>query len=648
MRAGASIGRTIIALVVVVVIFLALALFLVLGGDGGQGTGLGADPAVREDIAAARTDYPHVGGTAAEHVKLAQNLAVDERGPSAVAAYQEYRKALSLDPENADALLGIAGLYPLLDREGVGFKVERALAYCDAVAETYPEDPRPYRVKARLSMSLRGWEGGVEAWGRVLVIYPDDPEALLELGRCLMELGRSDEAAQRLRQVAGSAPDPTEAYLLLAENHRRVGEYNEVFEALEGVPSRGRGAADAAVIRARILEAIGDVPRAREQVRLALRYDGNHPDALLRDAIFSYQDEGDLYNAREALLRILNRGQIDYEPELRDSTMLHLGIVYRTSGHHDLAHRYLDPLVARDPDDLAARFHWIKVRLAEGPVAELIGPLEDHLRETDSRRPEAWFLLGQMCARSGDLEGLVRGSEKSIDVDPGFAPGYFSLIIVLQEYQNLDEIRRLVALLYAQLEQRPLVEVRDRRFHDTFELSDIAAALEAAATDLEGQDPAGLGHLQLRALVRLHEGDSAGAIPLLETLVRRGDGEAIHRLYLAQAALAEGQQELAAEQLLAAAEDEPGDPAYLYWAHRLNEAVGNVRAANEGFGRIADLAPERPLGYHGLARLAHRAGDWEGAHTLYEKAHGADATFYPAWRDHLLLDAESPPDNAIP
>ena len=85
--------------------------------------------------------------------------------------------------------------------------------------------------------------------------------------------------------------------------HRLPLRRAKVFAALDGVPTRGRGAADAAVIRARILEAVGDSSRAREQVRKALRYDGNHPDALLRDAIFSYQDEGDLYNAREALLR---------------------------------------------------------------------------------------------------------------------------------------------------------------------------------------------------------------------------------------------------------------------------------------------------------------------------------------------------------
>ncbi len=632
----------------VVVIFLALALFLVFGGVESGVARLTDDPAVDEDVAAAQADFPQVGGTAPEHVKLAQRLAAEETGPAAVRAYHEYRKALSLDADNDDALLGIAAIYPLLDREGVDFPVDRALTYCDAVAAVYPADPRPYRVKARLSMGLRGWEGGIDAWNRVLVMYPDDAEALLELGRCLMELGRTAEATAQLERVVSASPDPTEAYLLLAENHRRAGDFAGAFSALGGVPARGHAAADAAVLRARVFEELGEASRAAEQVRVALRHDGNHPGALLQHAVHSYQDEGDLYNAREDLLRILNRTEIEYEPELRDATALHLGIVYRMSGHHDQAHRYLDPLVAREPDALAPRFHWVKVRLAEGTVVDLVVPFEDRLRAMDCQRPEPWFLLGQLCSRSDDLEGLVRAFEKAIDVDPTYAPAYFSLVAVLLEYGNLDEIRRLVAMLYAHEEGRALGSRPDRQFHETFDVSVLESTLEAAAKALETQDPSDLEHLQLRALVRLHLEDAEGALPILETLVTRGEGAAIHRLYLARAALDVGRFAEAVEQLTAAVEDRRSDPLYLYLAHRLLEAEGRAQQAAEGYERILDLMPRSAMGFHGQGRLAHRAGDHDEARALYTRAHEADAGFHPAWRDHLLLDSGDPPDNGVP
>jgi len=648
MRAGAGIGRTIIALVVVVVIFLALALFLVFGGEGDGIPRLGDDPAVGEDLAAARADYPQIGGTAPEHVRLAQRLAAAETGPESVRAYHEFRKALALDPENVEALLGIAALAPILEREGVDFPVERALSYCDAVAAVHPEDPRPHRVKARISMSQRGWNGGAQAWERVLSMYPEDQEALVELGRCLMELDRHDEAAAQLQRVAASSADPTEARLLLAENQLRAGRFVDAFVALEGIPARGRAAADAAVLRARIFEGVGDSAHAREQVRIALRFDGNHPDALLRDAVYSYQDSGDLYNAREALLRIVNRPDIEYEPELRDATALHLGIVYRAYGHHDQAHRYLDPLVLRRPDDLVARFHWTKVRLAEGDVSDLIGPLEDELRDRDCQDPELWFLLGQLASRSGDLEGLIRAFERAIWKDAGFVPATFSLVAVLGDYENLDAIEQLVGALYAHEEERPLLAGAERDFHDTFDLEALEGPLMDAARALEGREPRGLAHLQLKALYHYHRGDNAAAAPLFEKLVVRGEGAPIHRLYLAWVALAEERYADATEQLTAAAEVARSDPLYLYLAHRMLEAEGRADQAGEGYQRVLDLLPDSPLGAHGMARLAHRGGDPEAAVEWYGRAHDADPEFRPAWRDHLLLALEQPPDPAVP
>ncbi len=648
MRAGVGIGRTIIALVVVVVIFLVLALFLVFGGEGEGPPKLSNEPSVGADLAAARADYPQIGGTASEHVRLAQRLAAAETGPESVRAFQEYRKALALDPDNVEALLGIASISPILDREGVDFSVERALAYCNAVSTVYPDDPRPHRVKARISMSLRGWSGGVDAWNRVLAMYPEDQEALVELGRCFMELDRHDEAVAQLARVAASAADPTEARLLLAETQLRSGRFVEAYGALDGIPARGRAAADAAVLRAQIYEAVGDTDSAREQVRIALRFDGNHPGALLRDAVFSYQDAGDLYNAREALLRIVNRPDIEYERELRDATALHLGIVYRAYGHYDQAHRYLDPLVARKPDDLTARFHWTKVRLAEGSVAELIGPLEDDLRERDCQRPEPWFLLGQLCSRSDDLEGLVRAFEHAIDVDPGFAPAYLSLVAVLEEFESLDQIELIVNALYAHEERRPLLNPVDRGYHDAFDLAEIEGPVGAAARALEQRDPRGLAHLKLRALLHYHSGDFTAAAPLFESLVERGEGAAIHRLYSGRVALADDRYPDATTQLTAAAEVARNDPLYLYLAHRLFEAEGRAEQAAEGYQLVLALLPSSALGAHGMGRLAHRGGDLEGAREWYRRAHDADPEFRPAWRDHLRLDQGEPPDPAVP
>ncbi len=642
-RSGASAGRTILALVVVLVIFLALAIYIVVNpGAGGHASRLMDDAAVREDVEAARREFPNVGGTAAEHVREGERLAAEGTSAAALRAYDEFRKALALEPETPEALLGIAAIYRYLDREGVDFRVERALTYCDAVAEVYPNDPRPFRVKAKISMDLKGYEAGVEAWTRVLVLYPDDQEAMTELGRCLMELGRHAEAATQLEKAVAVATDQTEPLLLLAENNRRGREYGAAHAALARIPDQGRSGARAAVAMARIAEEVGHDAMAREQVRQALRLDGNLSEALLLDAIYRYQDDGDLEGARENLLRILNQPDIDWEPELRDRAALHLGAVYRLDGDLGRAHDYLDPLVARRPRDLPARYHAAKVSLAENRGAEQAGELNLLLTEERCTVPEMWFLLGQLRIQEENLEGTIGAFERAIELDSSFHPAYYSLIHILGEYGNYDDIRHLVRALYHDLERRDLLRPPRREYHDAFDLSALEGSLLQISDRLETLNPTTQEHLELSALVYYDQGRFDIARPMFESLSNRTEGDSIHQLYLGMMDLDEGNIAGAAEHFEDAREESRTEALYLYLAARMQEEQGRTTAAQQAYDRLMNYHRDHVLLYHGRARLAHRMGDEAGAAAAYRDAHRADPEFLPAWRDHLLLEMGQP------
>ena len=431
MRAGTGIGRTIVALVVVLVIFIVIALFVVIAPGEPTGEGIAEHPAVADDVAAAKKDYPHVSGTAAEHVRRAQELAAEGGDLGFQEALQEYRKALAQDAETVDAYMGIAAIADDLDRAGADFDVQRALGYCDAVEDNYPDDPRPSRVRARISTSLRGYEAGAAAWAAVLERYPDDTEALLQSGRCLVELGRHEEASARLQQRIALGGDLTEALLLLAENHRRAHAFGAALRILQQVPQEGRRGARAAVAMADIFVGAGDEASAREEVRVALRYDGNHPEALLRDAIYRYQDEGEMDAARENLLRLLEQPGIDEAVELRDEAAIHLGTLYRLGGDPGRAHRYLDPLVARYPDDIPTWFQLAKLSLIDGNAKDVVGPFGALLVERDCPDPQPWLLCGQLHLHIGDLEQAIDSFHHAIELDAGYAPAHFALIHVL-------------------------------------------------------------------------------------------------------------------------------------------------------------------------------------------------------------------------
>ena len=642
MRAATGIGRTIIALVVALAIFLVIAVFVVLNPGDRRPEGLAGHPIVAEDLERARADYPQVGGTAAEHVRKGDQLSLEGTALSHKAAFEEYRKALSLDEASADALMGIAFISPQLERAGADFTVERALSYCDAVEDVHPDDPRPHRVRAHVSMSLRGYEAGVEEWRKVLALYPQDAEALLEIGRCLMELERYTEAVGFLEKRASLGEDPTDALLLLAETQRRARDLGGAQAPHQPVPAPGRRGASAAVAMADVFSEVGALDAARENVRVALRHDGNHADALLRDAIFRYQDEDDLDAAAENLLRLLAQPNIDQRPELRDRAARHLGTIYRLDGALGKAHRYLDPLVARDPGDIPAHFQQAKVRLAEAEVADAIGPLTAALEEAQCEEAAAWFLLGQMHMHRNDLEAAVGSFHKATELDPGYAAATFSLIHFLAQYDNLGEVRRLIRTLYDHAEDVPLTPQPNRDYFARFELAPLEQSMIDTARTLEETDASSVEHTMLRALFYYYVGDHERAAPLFLAVSEGRPGEPIHWLYMGRMAWRDGRVDTAAELFTTAEEQAPTKPLYLYLSARMLEEEARNDRAEERYTRLHDYHPGHLLGLHGKARLLHRIGDQDGARELYGQCHKADDAFLPAWRDHLLLDMGLP------
>ena len=642
MRAGTGIGRTIIALVVALAIFLVIAVFVVLNPGDRRPEGLAGHPVVAEDLQRARADHPQVGGTAAEHVRRGDELSLEGTALSSKAAFEEYRKALALDETSADALMGIAFISPRLERAGADFTVERALSYCDAVEEVHPDDPRPHRVRAHVSMSLRGYEAGVQEWSKVLDLCPQDPEALLEVGRCLMELERFTEAVGFLERRAALGADPTDALLLLAETQRRARDLGGTLSTLKRVPAEGRRGASAAVAMADVFSEVGALDAARENVRMALRHDGNHADALLRDAIFRYQDEGDLDAAAENLLRLLAQPDIDQRPELRDRAARHLGTIYRLDGSLGKAHRYLDPLVARETGDIPAHFQQAKVRLAEADVLEAIGPFTAALEEAQCDKAQAWFLLGQMHMHRNDLEAAVGSFHKATELDPGYAPATFSLIHFLAQYDNLDEVRRLIRTLYDHAEDVPLAARPDRDYFARFDLAPLEQSVLDTSQTLEQTDASSIEHTMLEALFYYHVGDHERAAPLFLAVSEGRPGEPIHWLYLGRMAFKDGRLDEATELFATAQEQAPTKPLYLYLAARMLEEEARNDRAEGLYAQLHDYHPGHLLGLHGKARLLHRIGDRDGALELYGKCHAADDDFLPAWRDHLLLDMGLP------
>ena len=115
-------------------------------------------------------------------------------------ALQEFQRALKLQPHNADALLGLAGVYESMERPQ---DAERL--YQEAVA-LRPNNWDGHYQLANFYFHQRHNDKAAGEWRRVVTITPDNARAHSSLGVALQELGRLDESEAELKESLALQP----------------------------------------------------------------------------------------------------------------------------------------------------------------------------------------------------------------------------------------------------------------------------------------------------------------------------------------------------------------------------------------------------------------------------------------------------------
>jgi len=172
-----------------------------------------------------------------------------------------FERALELDPDNADARIGLLEFYLQAPRfMGGSFEKARALtddlrrrdpfrahlakarleehrkrrdladAEYEAAIREFPRRPEPYFWIERSAIERKDWPTAAESMERLLRARPDDPVALYEIGRIAALSGRDLERGEAsLRRYLehspkGDEPSRSDTHALLAEIDERRGD----------------------------------------------------------------------------------------------------------------------------------------------------------------------------------------------------------------------------------------------------------------------------------------------------------------------------------------------------------------------------------------------------------------------------------------
>ena len=355
-------------------------------------------------------------------------VAYDEKLGQSDRAVEYFRRAQSIQPEDASALVALERLYTRTERwsDLVDTLLKKAQLVTDA-AEREEIRIRTARVWEEM---LGNAEQAIVAWNVVLQDNPGNVQALRALDRLYLTRGEYRELADNLqRQLNLVADDPAETVLLLgrlgALREQHLGqlggavdtyskilqiepEHRETIAALERILPSPEHEVDVAMLLEPIYKIRGDWPRLIGVYEVEARHTVD-PEAKI--ALYKQIAEGyeigldDPAHAYEALARAL--AEDPQNPEVQASTE-----------RLARALRKLDDLVARygrlvesvaDPERKNALYHKI-ARLAESDLGDDVQAAAAYLAALDvwPRDLEAANALEQLYLRRADYHNLVK------------------------------------------------------------------------------------------------------------------------------------------------------------------------------------------------------------------------------------------------
>ena len=295
-------------------------------------------------------------------------------------AEKAYNEALKTDPDNEDALTGLALLY-----SDVG-DTRRAIEKLKAVTDKNPSE-RTLALLARSYRELRDYKSAAEALERAVALAPDDTRLTAELAEDLFLCNRLDEALRLYQQLAADDPQNPMLPLRISEIYRVKRDFAKARESLDKAKSLDPDSLDVRIDEINLLETEG---KANEAI------------ALLKGLLDETARK--TYSAADAANR---------------ATLLdRLGVFYRSAGQFPQAveaFRQIAPLEAQSAPRAAVQIieTYRAAKDIESARKEADAALKKYPNERMVQLTHASLLgdLGKIDEAAAEVRGLMKGQD---------------------------------------------------------------------------------------------------------------------------------------------------------------------------------------------------------------------------------------------
>jgi tetratricopeptide (TPR) repeat protein len=338
-----------------------------------------------------------------------------------------FRRVLQLDPSSLEAQRSLAALYR---SEG---KAREATAAYEAIVKIAPQDRDANLALALLYEQTGKYQESVETVERIPVT--SRPAAVLPLlADDYFELEQPSKVPPLILQVLRLPPAKQGTALDFVAVLLHNGYVQDASKLMEAMRPAKPGAAYLHVL-ARVREAQGRRPEARQLLVQALRMQPKSFDILFDSARFAAED-----NRWKDSLDLLQRADA-VKPD-DPAVLMKLAVEYSQAGELERARLASKRLYDLEPDNPDAQFVYGRILEETQRFQEIVDPLAHKMVSQRPDDPHALFLLGLIDYDEGNDPESQREFARSLQFDPKNNDTRYYLAMLDERRGNFDAARQ--------------------------------------------------------------------------------------------------------------------------------------------------------------------------------------------------------------
>jgi tetratricopeptide (TPR) repeat protein len=420
---------------------------------------------------------------------------------NSVESEKAYNKALEAEPDNEDALTGLATLYSALGDNA------KAAEKLKAAADKNPNE-RTLIQLAEAYEEMHDYRHAAEAMGKALEMQPENPKIAARTAVDLLNSGQLDSALGLFQKIAEDDPKNQPAFMSIAEIYRLKREYSKAREALAKAKALDPNGLEARFEEVRLLEAESKYKEAIDILNGILtdtaksKYSENESArrAKLLDELGTLQRSAGLYNESVDTFRkaiaLSKEDTLHFELNIIDS--------YRMAKDADAVKKEIDTTVAevkKSAGGKATFQSWFDVAAVYEKGKrwpEMAKALDEaaKLANTESEKEQVVFSRGAMLERQKKIGESETEFRKVLAMNPNHtgALNYLGYMLVDHDMKVDEATKMIQKALEIDPDNGAYLDSLGWAFYRQGKLTE-AETLLVRALDRIGQDPTVHDHL---------------------------------------------------------------------------------------------------------------------------------------------------------